>query len=510
MRPGQGGSGTQWDWANRPDRPWRPDRPDRPWHPNRPGWPGNRPGWAWNRPGWPGNRPGSGNIGSGNIGSGNIGQIGDNLNLSNTNTNISSWMGGDTVVYNSYYNNASSSNFFGGGWGGFTNPYVGFHNNWYQGSWGANYLGGWLAPSAGYADPYVSGFYGGYSPYGGYSYGIANYVPSWSWSNLLGWGLGTVANSWVSSSYVNPYYTAPTTVVVQNQPAAAPAPTYDYSQPINVAADPPEESATDTAMQVFQAARDSFKAGDYSRALTLTDQALQQQPNDPTLHEFRALALFALKRYDDAAAVAYAVLTAGPGWNWTTLVGLYPDADTYTNQLRALEAQVRSNPQAAPSQFLLGYHYLVQGNADAARNRFAKVVELQPQDQLSARFAKALTKPEPASADDAKPDEGPAPATAPPPGPPPAQLVGTWKARPAPETAITLDLTDQGAFTWDVAVKDQKETLTGEAEFRDDILTLARADGPPLAGKVEPGATAETFQLKLLGGPDAPTLTFTK
>ncbi len=42
-------------------------------------------------------------------------------------------------------------------------------------------------------------------------------------------------------------------------------------------------------------------------------------PNDAALHEFRALVLFALQRYDDAAAALYAVLTAGPGWDWATL-----------------------------------------------------------------------------------------------------------------------------------------------------------------------------------------------
>ena len=102
------------------------------------------------------------------------------------------------------------------------------------------------------------------------------------------------------------------------------------------------------------------------------------------VHEFRALTLFALKRYDEAAAVDYAVLSSGPGWNWSTLVGLYPDVDTYTNQLRALEAYVRSNPNSAPGQFLLGYHYLVQGHKENAGAQFEKVVQLQPQDQLSA------------------------------------------------------------------------------------------------------------------------------
>ena len=218
-------------------------------------------------------------------------------------------------------------------------------------------------------------------------HGAYNYFPTWGVSNFAGWGLGSYASTSLYSSYTNPYYA---TVV-----ATVPAQTnvvYDYSQPINVTSTPPEPSVAESTEQVFSAARDSFKAGDYQRALDLTDQVLKQTPDAAVVHEFRALCLFALKRYDEAAAVDYAVLTAGPGWNWSTLVGLYPDVDTYTNQLRALEAYVRTNPSSASGQFLLAYQYLAQGNNDAAGAQFQKVAELVPTDQLSAGFAKLYKK----------------------------------------------------------------------------------------------------------------------
>ena len=62
----------------------------------------------------------------------------------------------------------------------------------------------------------------------------------------------------------------------------------------------------------FDTARDAFKAGDYARALELTDQAIRQMPNDAALHELRGVVLFALHRYEDAAAPLYAVLSVGP------------------------------------------------------------------------------------------------------------------------------------------------------------------------------------------------------
>ncbi len=257
------------------------------------------------------------------------------------------------------------------------------------------------------------------------------------------------------SGYENPYVTPATQTVVVQQPvpvavvgeaapAAQPVVAYDYANPINVAAAPPEPTAAESAQKVFEAARDSFKAGDYGRALALADQALAMLPDDPALHEFRGLALFALKRYDEAAAVDYAVLSAGPGWDWATLVGLYPSVDTYTAHLRALEAAAKQSPTVPAPQFLLAYFYLVQGNKEAAAAQFAQVARLQPQDTLSAKLAAALA---PTSRPPAPVASG-APATAPPaastaapdnaqPPPPPASLAGTWVARPDPKV---LDL----------------------------------------------------------------------
>jgi tetratricopeptide (TPR) repeat protein len=174
--------------------------------------------------------------------------------------------------------------------------------------------------------------------------------------------------------------------VVASQPAKTTI-VYDYSQPINVTAAPPDPAAADSSEQVFSAARDSFKAGDNQRALDLAGQVIKDTPNASVVHEFRALCLFAMKRYDEAASVAYAVLSAGPCWNWSTLVGLYPDVDTYTNQLRALEAAVRSNPGSTPPRFLLAYHYLCMGDDNAAGTEFAVIAKAEPRDQLSQSFA---------------------------------------------------------------------------------------------------------------------------
>jgi tetratricopeptide (TPR) repeat protein len=372
--------------------------------------------------------------------------------------------------------------------------------------------------------------------------GLYDYFPTWGISNYDSWGLGSVASSALYSGYTNPYYST----VVAAQPASTTI-VYDYSQPINVASAPTDATAAESTEQVFSAARDSFRAGDYQRALDLADQVLKQTPNVPVVHEFRALTLFALKRYDDAASVFYAVLSAGPGWNWSTLVGLYSDVDTYTNQLRALEAYAKSNPNSPAPQFLLGYHYLVEGHNDAAAAMFEKVTQIQPTDTLSASFVKLLKKASeihtqvasaavnqqqggalaeaPAQAQPpaqtqqpgATPAQGqPAPAQTQAqaeqetPPPPPASLVGTWKAQPAPDLAISLTLQADGQFSWEVDSKGQKETLTGQAGFKDSTLALLQPEGPPLIGKVtEEGADKFVFAPAGAGQKGA-GMTFTK
>ncbi len=369
------------------------------------------------------NRPGSGNIGSGNIGSGNVGHIGDNnyfggrggggggyfnnrnTNITNNNINNFTNIGhnNNAIVNNGYGGWGGGYGGWGGGYGGWGGGFRGaggwaspYYGSWYRGGWG-NSASFWTGFGVGALSSFglgsmYGGGYGGWYGYGYPGYGVAapmaySYFPTWSMSTYSGWGLGAVANSWLYSGYSNPFYTT----VVAAQPAQTTI-VYDYSRPIDVAAAPPDESVTQSTEQVFSAARDSFMAGDYQRALDLSDQVLKATPDASIVHEFRAMCFFALKRFDEAAAVDYAVLTVGPGWNWSTMAGLYPSVDVYTDQLRTLEAYARANPNSTSAHFLLGYHYMVQGHQEAAASQFAAVVQLQPNETLSAQFVKALRK----------------------------------------------------------------------------------------------------------------------
>jgi tetratricopeptide (TPR) repeat protein len=197
------------------------------------------------------------------------------------------------------------------------NAYGAYHNGWVHGYWNGHNAAAW-----GWHNPYWGGWGLGLGL--GLGMGLGWGLPFWGYGSAL-YGMGYMP-------YYNPYYDG---AGVAAQPAVV-AP-YDYTQPIDTSTAPVAEEVASPALTLFDTARTSFQQGDYTAALRQADQALATLPNDTSLHEFRALCLFALGRYDEAAATLYAVLAVGPGWDWTTLISLYPNVDVYTTQLRALE-----------------------------------------------------------------------------------------------------------------------------------------------------------------------------
>ena len=233
-----------------------------------------------------------------------------------------------------------------------------------------------------------------------------------------------------------------------------------------------------------------------TRPSQLDQQALAQTPNDTSLHEFLGLVYFAQGKYDQAAEPLYAVLSVGPGWDWTTVSGMYPDVETYTRQLRALEASVRANPNSAPARFVLAYQYLVQGHDQNAVDQLKAAVRLQPGDTLSAQLIAHLQPTgaaQPASAD-AAPSAAPADL---------AKLAGTWTATPAKDAKVTLAIKEDGKFSWDVSSAGKPPTtIAGSSTFADGVLTLAAqgAQHGALAGTVA-WQDADHFTFRLVGGP---------
>src|SRR5262249_24202189 len=157
--------------------------------------------------------------------------------------------------------------------------------------------------------------------------------------------------------------------------------------------------------------------------------------------ELCALCLFAFGRYDEAATALYSVLSVGPGWDWPTLIGLYPNVNVYTPQLRALEDYVKANPQSASARFVQAYQYLTEGYPEAAANALRQVVAQKPNDTLSAKLLEQLeaAKQKPAGA---LAEASPVPASAAvnttvPEG---ATISGIWTGEPNADTKISLTI----------------------------------------------------------------------
>jgi tetratricopeptide (TPR) repeat protein len=404
------------------------------------------------------------------------------------------------------FNNANV-NRLGVGW---NNPYMAYHNGWVHGYWNGHYPGGFGWRPYGYGYP---GFYG--AGWGGLGLGLG------LGAGLgLGWGLspwlyGPMLYNYGYSNYSNPYYGAGYGGgAVVAQPAV-----YDYSQPLDAQSAAPAQTATDQAEASFNPAREAFRGGDYARSLELVDQALKATPNDPTLHEFRALTLFALQRYDEAAPALYAVLSVGPGWDWTTMITLYADPETYTQQLRALEANVKQNANSAAARFVLAYHYLTGEHADAAVRQLKLVIAQQPKDTLSAQLIQQLEHPQQqaGAAGVAQPaaPTGTAPpaqtvAEAPPTGSE-GKLEGSWTAQPTNDVTITVTFQDGGRFGWKVTRQSQSHEFQGKISYENGILTLVQdQNNSTMVGNVH-WTDPTHFSFKVLGaGPDDPGLSFTK
>lgn len=362
-----------------------------------------------------------------------------------------------------------------------------YHGNWH-GHWDHYWHGGW---GNWWANPWYLGAFWG----------------------VTGWGLGPLVYDWGYLPYYNPYYTQSydfgPTVVDYEQPIQ----TVDYGEdlPNGEAAPPVSPEATQHA----DAAREAFYNGNYRVALSEIQKAISRMPGDPAFHEFRALVLFAMHEYRAAAAAVHSLLAVGPGWDWTTMIGLYPSEEVYTKQLRALENFRRDHPNDAAARFLLAYHYMTMGYTQAAVTELRAVVQLQPRDQVAAQLLSMITtsgNQGPSGSPPPNAEEPNAGESTPPPSGPPvnlAALTGTWTARREDGSSIQLTLTPDAHFTWRYGQGDRSREFSGTATASNNLLILQQSNGESMVGRVVPGE-GRGFHFYLVGGPpEDPGLTFT-
>lgn len=287
---------------------------------------------------------------------------------------------------------------------------------------------------------------------------------------------------------------------------------YDYSQPLvsysdsgttatpsdpaaNVAAS--QAGPTDAGMAAFNDARDAFQGGDAAKALTLLDITLKTMPNDTVVHEFRGLVLFALKKYPESAAAIYAVLSAGPGWDWTTMSSLYPSIDVYTQQLRALEDFAKANPKSADAHFLLGYHYLTGTHTESASKQFKLALAQLPDDKLITQLVGMTTPPDESKNSDIATPPAP-PAVAPDKVLTTEKLVGQWKAT-SQGAQFQLDLAKDGSFIWTYSHGKDTQSVKGVFAVDQNNLALEPDAGGTMLAEIDL-TNASQFLFKMIGG----------
>jgi tetratricopeptide (TPR) repeat protein len=363
-------------------------------------------------------------------------------------------------------------------WQNWHDDYYGHHDGWYHGGWCDHWGDNWSHMWSDHTAAMVLG--------------------------TTMWGLNRMSYWFGYGGYSNPYYSEPlvidNTTIDYSQPFAEPPVVVNVEQPAPATPAAPAlpPGVTQEGMTQFDAARASFYEGKYPAALESTNKALVSMPKDAVIHEFRALVLFALGKYKDAATTLHPVLAVGPGWDWTTMSSLYPDVATYTKQLRALEAYVGDNPKSPDGHFVLAYQYLTCGQEEAATGELLQVKKLLPNDTVSTQLLQMLGKTPPlqeaVAESDAKIDVD--------------KLVGTWKASRGGKANFDLTLTKDKAFTWVYREGKKKEEVKGAYALDGNVLALEPDAGGVMLAEIT-APQGGSFVFRVDGAPKTdPGLTF--
>ncbi len=349
--------------------------------------------------------------------------------------------------------------------------------------------------------------------YYGHSYGYR--PPGYAVSAAIGWGLvgwslGTLAYDTGYYSYYNPYPVR-TQVVYRGE-------NFSYDRPIarvavETAPDDDDKVADLTAKSesIIAESQTAFKQQNYLVALELADKAIAETPGDGALHEYRALVLFALGKYGDAAGVLNPVLASGPGWDWSTMVALYPSQQVYTDQLQRLEDYTEKTPDAADTHFLLGYHYMVCGHLDLATPQFELAAKLMPKDSVSRQLAdltrSSTTAEESESAAESTDtaDDTPEPEVV-----PVEKLEGTWTSVRDDGGSVKLTFKKDGKFTWSYQKDGKDNEFSGDYSMNDNGQLVLDSEETQMVATVDLPQESEMKFVLAGGPPEDPGLAFKK
>jgi hypothetical protein len=129
-------------------------------------------------------------------------------------------------------------------------------------------------------------------------------------------------------------------------------------------------------------AKRALRQGRYEDVIGIVERVMNGSRGGVEAAQIRALALFAMQKYDQAAADAYRVLQSEAAWDWQALRQMCASRPIYVQQLRSLQAAAAQPMASAGVHFLLAYHCLMLDQSDAARAELVKTKQLQPENRL--------------------------------------------------------------------------------------------------------------------------------
>jgi len=151
----------------------------------------------------------------------------------------------------------------------------------------------------------------------------------------------------------------------------------------------PRAAATDVR-RAWATARQALKAGNAEAVLAALEPIAADAAERPWADLLRSHALFALGRFEEAAAALRPALETLP-WDQQqrVLQGFehdYPSGKAYTARLRQLEHAIAAAPLEPQLRLLLGYHYGYLGFLPEAVTELSQVLQLEPDDTVAAEL----------------------------------------------------------------------------------------------------------------------------
>jgi len=131
----------------------------------------------------------------------------------------------------------------------------------------------------------------------------------------------------------------------------------------------------------------AFRDGQYDAAIRNWQHALLDDPSNAGLVMLLGQAYFAKGSYDEAAGAVQQGMQMLPQDKWGAVVEnrreLYGNDQAYANQLRALEAAAKEQPDSPALRSLLGYHYAFLGYPQQAVREIDQTLKLNPKDEVA-------------------------------------------------------------------------------------------------------------------------------